>query len=157
MDMRRKHSKMIFFVFSLLFLGFSGLFSASDAYSASSPTAYFQSQKLVYDAKSGWKLEGQIVNNSQTHQIVRTDYRKISYTVDDRMGGSEKNYFEENRNVNPVVVPPMGVKKWTMYFGKSFRDHNRYKIKVKKVDMKFSYMPAAKSGGGSGGKTIIIN
>ena len=147
MNIQRKHSTMVFIVFALLFIGLSGLFGANDAYSASSPSAYFKSQKLIHNGDKGWKLEGQIVNNSQTHQIVRVDYRKITYSVENKMSSSDpKVYYEENSNVNPLVVPPMGVAKWSIGFGKNYANRNAYTIKVKNVDMKFSFMPVKQSG-----------
>ena len=121
------------------------------------PAAHFKGLKVVYDKKRGcWLLTGQIVNNSQTHKVVRQDYRKVTYTT----GG--RQYSDVNNETVPVTVPPMGVLAWSIPLvnAKSeFRttSYDTYSNPPKDIrtDLRFSMMPAD-SPKNESGTTIII-
>ena len=121
-------------------------------FSAHAADAYSNHDKVVCNKKTQrWELMGQIVNNSQTHKVVRQDYRKIYFDATDREG-RKKKYSSENRQMVQIVVPPIGVKEWKYIFA----TNKVSEIVITKVDARFSMMPDSKYDT-KGNKTIIIN
>ncbi len=137
-----------FFLAAFLLAGMSD-FHASAAQAAPA-AAYFKPLTVSFNKKTGkWELWGQIVNNSQTHRVVRQDYRKVTYTTN-----RGYTHTEVKNEALKVTVPPMGVLKWGMVLQKT-SEYEGVRSGSIKTDLRFSMMPAQQQQGG-GGKTIII-